>query len=206
MIVDLCAKQSPELKGSKKMRASNLFISTILIITLFALSAACALAQQAAGTAATQLSIPAQAQPCRAAQEYRQFDFWVGDWEVQGPKGRTLGTSSVQLILGECVVFENWTGAGGSSGKSFNLYNASTHRWRQIWVDDHGGMLEFTGEFKDGAMRYTGESTARDGKPLMDRLTFFPLAEGRVRQLWEQSADQGKTWNTVFDGTYIKKK
>ena len=123
-----------------------------------------------------------------------------------GPKGKTVGASSVQLILGDCVVFENWTGAGGSTGKSFNLYDAHTRKWKQTWVDDRGGMLEFTGEFKDGAMRYTGESLAQDGKPVIDRLTFFPLAEGRVRQLWEQSADKGKTWNIVFDGTYVRKK
>jgi hypothetical protein len=27
-----------------------------------------------------------------------------------------------------------------------------------------------------------------------------------VRQLWEQSTDDGKTWNTVFDGHYRRKK
>ncbi|HKS30637.1 MAG TPA: hypothetical protein VJS44_22615 [Pyrinomonadaceae bacterium] len=147
----------------------------------------------------------ATAQPC-SASFYRQLDFWVGEWEVQGPKGRTAGTSSVQLILNDCVVFENWTGASGYTGKSFNLYDAQTRKWKQFWVDGQGGMLEFTGEFRDGAMRYEGQSIAQDGKPVIDRLTFTPLTEGRVRQLWEQSPDKGKTWNTVFDGTYIKRK
>ncbi|HVG17588.1 MAG TPA: hypothetical protein VNI02_00940 [Blastocatellia bacterium] len=187
------------------MRNQNLFV--VAVITLSSLSAArLAPAQQTTTPASSQAPAAATARPCRDSEAYRQLDFWVGEWEVQGPKGKTAGSSSVQLILGDCVVFENWTGAGGYTGKSFNLYDAATRKWKQFWVDDRGGTLEFTGEFKDGAMRYTGESTAQDGKPVMDRLTFFPLAEGRVRQLWEQSPDKGKTWNTVFDGTYIRKK
>ncbi len=145
-------------------------------------------------------------QPCRNSREYRQLDFWVGEWEVQNPQGRPAGTSSVQLILKDCVIFENWTGARGYTGKSFNLYNTQTRKWQQIWVDDQGGIIQFTGEFRDGAMRYTSASTAADGKPILGRMTFTPLAEGRVRQLWEQSPDDGKTWNIVFDGTYIRKK
>jgi hypothetical protein len=187
------------------MRVVNLLFGIVALITLTAPGAGDASAQQTASNASTP-SVATAARPCSAAQEYRQLDFWVGEWEVQGPKGKTIGASSVQLILSDCVVFENWTGGGGVAGKSFNLYDARTRKWKQTWVDDHGGMLEFTGEFKDGAMRYMGESTAQDGKPVMDRLTFFPLAEGRVRQLWEQSADKGKTWNTIFDGTYIRKK
>lgn len=186
------------------MRARNLFAATTMSLFL-ALSATLAQAQQTASSAGAQASAAAVKQPCRDSQAHRQLDFWVGEWEVQGPKGKTAGTSSVQLILGDCVIFENWTGAGGYTGKSFNLYDTVTRKWKQFWVDDRGGMLEFTGEFKDGAMRYTGQSVAQDGKPVMDRLTFFPLDGGRVRQLWEQSPDQGKTWTTVFDGTYIKK-
>jgi hypothetical protein len=180
----------------------------ITLLALSAITASTARAQQATSTSSSPSQTPAAAaaQPCRASEAYRQLDFWVGEWEVQGPKGKMAGASSVQLILNNCVVFENWTGASGYTGKSFNLYNAQTRKWKQIWVDDRGGMLEFTGEFKDGAMRYAGQSTAQNGKPVQDRLTFFPLAEGRVRQLWEQSADQGKTWNTVFDGTYIRRK
>src|SRR5712692_8138415 len=51
--------------------------------------------------------------PC-GAPEYRQLDFWVGEWEVRGPLGRHLGDSRVQQILRDCVVFENWSGADGS--------------------------------------------------------------------------------------------
>jgi len=187
-------------------------LTTLLTIaaSLLCFGTTAAAQQQSQPGSATPAAATAAAkpppQPCRNAQEYRQLDFWVGEWEVQTPQGKPAGTSSVQLILKDCVVFENWTGVRGYTGKSFNLYNTQTRKWQQIWVDDQGGILHFAGEFRDGAMRYTGESMAADGKPIRDRLTFTPLAEGRVRQLWEQSSDDGKTWKTVFDGTYIKKK
>ncbi len=145
--------------------------------------------------------------PCAASPEHRQFDFWVGEWDVQNPQGQPAGTSSIQLILGDCTIFENWTGASGTyTGKSFNIYNSSLKKWQQFWSDDKGGVLEFEGEYKDGELRYTGESLDAKGNKIMHRLTFFNLAPDRVRQLWEQSTDGGKTWTIAFDGLYVRKK
>lgn len=144
--------------------------------------------------------------PCKSRPEHRQFDFWVGEWDVLNPQGQQAGTNSVQLILGDCVIFENWTGARGANGKSFNVYNAAKGKWQQTWVDNFGGILELFGEYKDGAMRLTGETKGTDGRVTLSRLTFTKLDDGRVRQLWEQSVDGGKTWTVAFDGTYVRKK
>lgn len=146
-----------------------------------------------------------RAKPCAARPEYRQFDFWIGEWDVQ-VNGNRAGTNSVQLILGECVIFENWAGRGGMNGKSFNVYNAAKGQWQQTWVDSQGNVLELHGEFKNGAMRLAGENQNRQGAKVLHRLTFSPLAGGRVRQLWESSTDEGKTWSVAFDGLYILKK
>lgn len=156
--------------------------------------------------AAAQTPQPQPRPTCKARPEHRQFDFWVGEWEVRNPRGQTVGTNSVQLILGDCVVFENWTGAGGSVGKSFNVYNAALGKWQQTWVDNAGGVLELAGEFKDNEMRFTGETRGRDGRVTLERLTFTKLGDGNVRQFWQQSADGGKTWTVAFDGLYVRKK
>ena len=141
--------------------------------------------------------------PCKGSPEYRQLDFWVGDWDVQ-VMGQPAGSSSVQRILGECVIFENWSGAGGMNGKSFNVYNAATGKWQQTWVDDRGSVLELAGSFSDGAMRFSGETKGAKGK-VLQRLTFFNLGHDKVRQLWEQSTDNGKTWAVTFDGLYTRR-
>lgn len=146
------------------------------------------------------------ARPCTARPEYRQLDFWIGDWDVKSTtQGQTAGASSIQLILGDCVIFENWTGASGVSGKSFSFFNARTGRWQQKWVDDKGGLTEFTGDYKDGAMHFTAATTIQ-GKKALQRMTLFNLSRDQMRQLGEQSADEGKTWTVIYDLTYNRRK
>ncbi|HEX8141597.1 MAG TPA: tetratricopeptide repeat protein [Pyrinomonadaceae bacterium] len=144
------------------------------------------------------------ARPCMYAPEYKQFDFWVGEWDVQN-NGQRAGTNSVQRILDGCVLLENWTSGSGGTGKSFNFYDAGTGKWQQTWVDSRGSVLNLTGEYKDNALRYTGETIARGGAKTLHRLTFFNLGPQSVRQLWEQSTDGGKTWNVVWDGMYARR-
>ncbi|MGH2566967.1 MAG: hypothetical protein ACRDGA_01410 [Bacteroidota bacterium] len=146
-----------------------------------------------------------QQAPCKQSAEFRQFDFWIGEWEVRNPKGEKVGESSIQLILEDCVVFENYTGVKGYTGKSFNIYNASLKKWQQFWVDAQGGVLEFSGTYDSGKLAYTAVSTSKDGKTINHRMTFFDMPDKTVRQLWEQSTDGGKEWKTAFDGTYVKK-
>ncbi|HEX8493813.1 MAG TPA: tetratricopeptide repeat protein [Pyrinomonadaceae bacterium] len=143
--------------------------------------------------------------PCLHKAEHRQFDFWIGEWDVQA-NGQQAGTNSVQRILDGCVLFENWTSARGGTGKSFNFYNAATRKWQQTWVDSTGSVLELAGEYKEKTIQFSGETRQADGSKLLHRLTFFDLSPERVRQFWEQSTDNGKTWTVAFDGMYIRKK
>jgi hypothetical protein len=143
--------------------------------------------------------------PC-ATPEHRQFDFWLGDWDVTRPDGKTAGHNRISLILGGCALREEWTGAGGTTGTSLNMYDGGSRKWRQTWVDDGGTVLLLTGEFKDGKMVLEGEIPAGGGKTSRQRITWTPLASGRVRQLWDSSSDGGKTWKVEFDGTYAKKR
>jgi len=144
--------------------------------------------------------------PCKHDAKNREFDFWIGDWDVVDAKGNRLGQSHVELMLGDCVLLENWSSSLGSSGKSFNLWDAGRKRWKQTWVDDSGGFHDYTGDFTGGAMRFDGITFGPNGQETKLRMTFTPLAEGKVRQLMEQSTDGGKTWSVAFDGIYVKKK
>jgi tetratricopeptide (TPR) repeat protein len=144
--------------------------------------------------------------PCMVIPEHQQFNFWVGEWDVKNPQGQQAGTSSIQRIVDGCVILENWTGAGGGSGKSFNFYDAGKAGWRQVWVGSNGIVIDFEGQYADGAMRYKSASIGANGQKTLGRMTFFNLGPDKVRQLWEQSTDDGKTWVVAFDGIYIRKK
>ncbi|MBX3280241.1 MAG: hypothetical protein KF868_19755 [Acidobacteria bacterium] len=148
-------------------------------------------------------SAEGNANPC-GLPVYRQLDFWVGEWNVFA-RGKQVGANSVQKILGDCVVFENWTDAAGRGGKSLNTFNRQKGKWQQTWMDDNGNVLEFTGEGRDGVMAYRAETVGPDGAKTLHRMTFTKLSDNRVRQFWEQSGDGGKTWNVAFDGDYQRK-
>lgn len=153
------------------------------------------------------------AAPCRAADppsvpcakpENRQFDFWVGEWEVQDPKGNRAGESSIKSILGGCAILESWRGARGANGTSVNAYDASRGVWHQTWVDDQGGLLQLEGRGADGRMVLEGQKARREGGPSRERITWEKKGADRVRQLWESSTDDGKTWKVLFDGLYFR--
>lgn len=150
---------------------------------------------------------PEQPIPC-STPEYRQMDFWIGDWEVKNPKGEIVGTNRIDQILGTCVLMENWKGKGGSNGHSFNIYNVQKQRWEQTWVDNSGSVIYFHGVWNEeaGQIAYFAEAVTRKNKPLLYRMIFTPKEDGSVNQLWEASTDMGQDWKTLFNGTYRKKK
>jgi hypothetical protein len=146
------------------------------------------------------------ARPCVGTPEHRQFDFWIGEWDVRTSQGQPAGDSTIQLILGDCILLENWTGRVGGSGKSFNFYNSGTGKWQQTWVDDRAGVTEYVGGLVEREMRFTATAIGADGAASLKKLTFFNQGPDQVRQLGENSADQGKTWTVDYDLTYLRKK
>ena len=144
--------------------------------------------------------------PC-LAPEYRQFDFWVGDWDVLDPAGNVVGTNKITREYDGCVVQEHWEARGPQKqiGSSFNTYNPGTRQWHQTWVDSTGGFLLLDGAFADGRMVLSADMTNKRGR-LKHRIAWTPQPDGRVRQFWETSSDDGQTWKPSFDGMYVRAK
>jgi hypothetical protein len=156
-------------------------------------------------------SLTAQ-KPC-SLPVFRQFDFWVGEWEAYGPKGNKGGDSKISIILDSCIILEEWTSASVQqglryAGKSFNTYNTATKQWQQTWVDNAGGTTEYLrGEGSDGKIIfYADKVIGPQGKLFIRRLTFTKLSNDKVRQFGERSDDGGTTWTTEYDLEYRRKK
>lgn len=144
----------------------------------------------------------APAPPC-SSSAHRQFDFWLGDWEVTA-NGKIAGTNRITKLYGDCGLREEYTTPGGYAGTSFNFFDAQRGVWHQTWVDNQGGAL-LEGGFRDGAMTLEMDRPPVDGKTTRERIRWAPNADGTVRQHWEQSRDGGKSWTTAFDGLYRKR-
>jgi hypothetical protein len=144
------------------------------------------------------------AAPCDDAQ-FHQFDFWLGDWDVTSASGGPQqGTSHISKEMNGCVLWENWTSAGGAYfGKSYNTYNPNLQRWEQYWVDTSAGVMFFYGNLKDGVMDYwTDDIPQPNGDKLRRHLQFFSLSPDKVRQFSQGSTDGGKTWTVEYDFIY----
>jgi hypothetical protein len=168
---------------------------------------ATAFAALVATGAGAQSAAPARPSPC-AAPEHRQFDFWIGTWDVFGPAGRKVGENRIERIAGGCALLEQWTGSGNVTGKSLNIYDVSDGRWHQTWVDSSGTLLMLAGGVAEASMVMSASTpSASDPKTTVtQRITWTPAADGSVRQLWETSKDGGQTWAVAFDGRYVRVK
>jgi hypothetical protein len=146
------------------------------------------------------------ASPCDDS-EFKQFDFWLGDWDVaSAADGIRRGSSHISREMNGCVVWENWTSAGSPYfGKSYNTWNSNLKRWEQYWVDSSGGVMFFHGSLKDNVMDYwTDDVPQSTGGTLLRHLQFFHLAPDKVRQFSQGSSDGGKTWQTEYDLIYTR--
>lgn len=148
----------------------------------------------------------AQTPPACAAPRHREFDFWVGTWDVTDPAGKAVGRNRITSVHGGCALLEQWEGRSGFSGTSVNAWDDSAGRWHQTWVDSAGTVLKLDGGLVAGSMRLEGDAPDRErpGRTARQRIEWTPQADGRVRQHWQASRDGGATWTTLFDGWYRK--
>ncbi len=120
------------------------------------------------------------------AREYRQFDFWVGDWEVRSKTGELEGTNQVTLDHDGCVLTEHWS-SPGQTGGSLTMYDFRTKLWTQSRYDSLGNLLIISGTFKDSSITLEGHRLTPEGKPAIERCIWTPLPDSRVHQYWDTS-------------------
>jgi hypothetical protein len=147
---------------------------------------------------------PAPPPPACETPEHRQFDFWVGNWDVY-PTGtdRLVAHSLIERRYNGCAIRENWMPLRGQGGGSFSAWRPRDGQWRQTWVDSSGAWVEFTGAFENGAMVLTGPwAGVANGQDAIVRVRFTREAGGAVRQHGVVSTDNGATWAPSFDFTY----
>lgn len=147
-----------------------------------------------------------QAYPCENDEAFAEFDFWIGEWDVHVAGGQYAGSNSITRQQRGCVLFEDWTNANGGGGGSINYVDKIDGKWVQIWNDASGGQINIRGGLTDEGMLLAGTiHTVANGQTLPFRGLWTPLPDGRVRQFFEQSLDDGETWSAWFEGFYTRK-
>ena len=167
-----------------------------MLMYLLAASVANGLATAPSPPPAAPASVAPQS-PC-ADPQHRQFDFWVGRWDVYPTgKDKLVAHSLIESVYGGCGVRENWMPLKASGGGSLNIYVPEKKHWEQFWIDSQGTRALFIGGWNGKAMVIKGKWAG----PLV-RISYSKNPDGSVRQFGEQSTDEGKTWAPSFDLTY----
>lgn len=132
--------------------------------------------------------------------EFRQLDFWLGEWDLRwdawpGIAGGS-GTNSITRAFGGCVVQEDFVAGGpstgGLAGRSVSTFHAPTKRWRQTWVDNQGSYFALVGG-PEGERFVLTASRAKDGTPAQ-RMVFEAITSSSLTWRWQKTADDGSTW------------
>ncbi len=156
------------------------------------------------------VSIPAVGQqtncPCCTPQ-HTAFDFWVGDWNVYDTLGNQIGENLITKLENGCIVNENWKGAAGGSGKSYNYYNRNDSTWNQVWVASNGNSLVLKGHAEAGKMTLLSEWQEGNRVPwYANRVTWSRNPDGSVTQIWDIIDNEERVLQNSFYGIYKKKK
>ncbi len=141
--------------------------------------------------------------PC-SGPEHRQFDFWIGRWEVTDADGRVVGRNRIEAVYDGCGLREEWTSTNGWRGGSLTLFDHARDRWHQSWIDQSGRLLLLDGGLDGADMVLSGTVPGDDGEVVLHEIRWTPLPDGRVRQRWRTSTDGGATWEEAFVGFYSR--
>jgi hypothetical protein len=143
-----------------------------------------------------------------AAGEHRQFDFWVGEWNVNlrilqddnSWKDSRSARAKIYLILDGRAIFELWdetTPDDGIRGYSLRFFDPAKKKW-QLFLNwpgrNRSGTSTLNGSFRHGRGEFFSARTgAADGETI-SRYTFSDISPNRLR--WDDgfSTDGGRTW------------
>ena len=129
--------------------------------------------------------------------EARQFDFWLGEWDLTWEGGD--GTNSISRILDGQVIQERFAARQDDpnvpalQGLSISVYIPALGKWRQTWVDNNGSYMDFIGGFVGGEMALSMVRTL-NGKTNTYCMVFYNITEDSLDWDWKRSEDGGQSW------------
>lgn len=140
--------------------------------------------------------------------ESRQFDFWLGEWDVSpGQSPVVIAESTITLHDQGCVILENWRPFRNAHGHSINIYDATDGKWHQTWADASGTRTEYSGSVDaDGVIRLDNLSPPQPGAPqARQRMNFQRVDANTMRQWGEALNADGQNWTTTWSFTYRRR-
>lgn len=193
----MIASPARQRKGSVRAKAAMLGLSYAIV------------GGTHAGEPAKSGAPPTRSEACDTPK-HKQFDFWLGDWQVfDGATNQLIAFDRVEKQFRGCVVQQDLVWLTDQfrrpdldyriSGRSVSVMTGEG--WVMLWMDTYGssGLVE-GGLQADGNMVFQ----TRDSGPDRPRIkgVWQRGTDGTVRNTGYRSSDGGRTWNKYFDYVY----
>ncbi|MEZ5425911.1 MAG: retropepsin-like aspartic protease [Pyrinomonadaceae bacterium] len=150
-------------------------------------------------------------------EHFKEFDFWLGDWEIEQKILKADGTwfeskakNKVSKILEGCAVQENWEGEvfffweemsqpEKIKALSVRSFDAKSRKWTINWMDTRSPKFSvFEGNFADGKGEFFRSLKDENGNETILRITFSDIQPGSVHWDLAFSKDGRKTFSTLW--------
>lgn len=185
----------------------------IRILSLLALLAAVSIAQDGRDSHPS----AERSASCNSRPEFRQFDFWLGEWSIKqeilqadGSWLRSDAETEVSSVLKGCALVEHWKGevlffwdgmkaAERLNGFSVRSFDPRSEKWVINWMDTRNPRFAaFQGTFADGKGQFFRTVSSPDGKDSIARITFSGITRSSVNWELSVSSDNRRTWQTLW--------
>jgi hypothetical protein len=133
---------------------------------------------------------------CNVTQD---LNFMIGEWDFFSTDGQFVGETTTRLVGGTCTIEEHFEDTNGLETHSVFRYDGVSGQWSQIWTDNFGTTLHFTGRFHNGQLEMKATSINNKNQKVYHRITYSKKKDGTYSQVWQTSTNQ-KEWKTIFSG------
>lgn len=157
--------------------------------------------------------------PACNTPEARQFDFWIGEWDISNRQANPAAPSSAALyptgsaemrvypVADGCGIVEHWEGNlswGRVLGFSLRAYDPQSETWSLLlnWPAPNSGkpaaFSTLEGVFRHGRGEFFSSTTGADGTVTKNRFTFSDISANRYRWDAASSIDNGLSWKSTW--------
>jgi len=174
----------------------------------FAILTAMAVGASLSSVAYSQSTTPTPPPPC-SSEEFRQLDFWVGDWNAEWDNGDgTTGTGENHITrdeFGDCVIYERFS-TDGFLGMSVSTYHVGPNVWRQSWIDNSGGYFALVGgpAGEDDDFDFLIENTRILETAPYRRMIWEDVTEDSFVWRWQGRTDATEDWADLWVINYSR--
>jgi hypothetical protein len=165
-----------------------------------------------AGSAHSQHAAAGDPSSSAAPAEARQFDFLVGQWELEvTPKVSSLVAMihGTPKLVGTLKAWRGFDGFGvedemrvtDASGNPSSLHHVlrawdrGKRQWNVVGLEVlRGRPSTATAQWQDGEMRVSGSGVDAEGKAYAVRTRYFDIGADHFRMQQDRSYDNGQTW------------